>query len=77
MPPDMQDAFHQMSDDILMTWAFGMAEPCNPRRPVDILRGCSVQEYLKLDGAFAFVLPNAALDRVSTRASAQYGTLTV
>jgi SAM-dependent methyltransferase len=60
MPSDMQDVFHQMSDDMGL-WHGRTVATHQDLSALFVAR--SVQQYLKLDGAFAFVMPNAALDR--------------
>ena len=60
MPPDMQDAFQEMSD------AMGLwhGKTVAPHQDLSgLFVGRAVEQYLKIGGTFGFVMPNAALDR--------------
>ena len=60
MPADMQAVFHQMSDDMGL-WHGRTVATHQDLSALFVAR--AVQQYLKLEGSFAFVMPNAALDR--------------
>ena len=60
MPADMQAVFQKMSDDMGL-WHGRMVATHQDLSALFVAR--AVEQYLKLDGSFAFVMPNAALDR--------------
>ena len=60
MPADMQDVFRKMSDDMGL-WHGKTVAPTQDLSALFVAR--AVQHYLMVDGSFAFVMPNAALDR--------------
>jgi SAM-dependent methyltransferase len=60
MPADMQTAFHQMSEDMGL-WHGKTVATHQDLSALFVAR--AVQQYLHVDGSFAFVMPNAALDR--------------
>jgi SAM-dependent methyltransferase len=60
MPGDMQSLFHQMSEDMCL-WHGKTVATHQDLSGLFVAR--AVQQYLKVDGSFAFVMPNAALDR--------------
>jgi hypothetical protein len=60
MPPDMQAVFSRMSDAMGL-WHGKTVAPSQDLSGLFVTR--AVQQYLKVDGSFAFVMPNAALDR--------------
>lgn len=60
MPGDMQRVFQQMSDDRGLWHGRGVATH-QDLSALFVAR--AVEQYLKTGGSFAFVLPNAALDR--------------
>jgi SAM-dependent methyltransferase len=60
MPPDMQDVFQRMSDAMGL-WHGKTVAPTQDLSGLFVAR--AAQQYLKLEGSFAFVMPNAALDR--------------
>jgi len=60
MPPDMQAAFQQMSD-AMGIWQGKTVAPAQDLSGLFVTR--AIQQYLKIEGVFGFVMPNAALDR--------------
>lgn len=60
MPGDMQLIFQQMSMDMGL-WHGKTVAPAQDLSGLFVAR--AVEQYLKVDGSFAFVMPNAALDR--------------
>ncbi|MGW3363676.1 N-6 DNA methylase [Streptosporangium canum] len=60
MPRDMQDVFRKMSEDRGL-WHGKSVATHQDLSGLFVAR--TIQQYLKIDGSFAFVLPNAALDR--------------
>jgi len=60
MPADMQDAFHDMSEAMGL-WHGKTVAPTHDLSGLFVAR--AAQQYLKSCGSFAFVMPNAALDR--------------
>jgi hypothetical protein len=60
MPADMQGVFHKMSDAMGL-WHGKTVATHQDLSGLFVAR--AAQQYLKVDGAFAFVMPNAALDR--------------
>ncbi|HEY2738610.1 MAG TPA: class I SAM-dependent methyltransferase, partial [Thermoanaerobaculia bacterium] len=60
MPEDMQTVFHQMSDAMGL-WHGRTVATHQDLSALFVAR--AVQQYLKSQGSFAFVMPNAALDR--------------
>ena len=60
MPSDMQHVFQQMSVDMSL-WHGKTVAPTQDLSGLFVAR--AVQQYLKINGFFAFVMPNAALDR--------------
>jgi SAM-dependent methyltransferase len=60
MPTDMQDVFHKMSEDMGL-WHGKTVAPSQDLSGLFV--GRAAQQYLKVNGSFAFVMPNAALDR--------------
>jgi hypothetical protein len=60
MPTDMQKAFRDMSTAMSM-WHGKTVAPHQDLSSLFVAR--AAQKYLTIDGSFAFVMPNAALDR--------------
>lgn len=60
MPPDMQNAFQEMSDAMGL-WHGKTVAPHQDLSGLFVAR--AVEQYLKIGGTFGFVMPNAALDR--------------
>jgi SAM-dependent methyltransferase len=60
MPSDMQDAFYHMSDDMGL-WHGKTVATHQDLSGLFVAR--AAQQYLTIGGSFAFVVPNAALDR--------------
>jgi SAM-dependent methyltransferase len=60
MTPDMQETFRAMSERRDM-WAGGQLAPHQDLSGLFVVRACEL--YLRKDGRFAMVLPNAAIDR--------------
>jgi len=60
MPSEMQAVFHKMSEDMGL-WHGKTVATHQDLSGLFVARG--TQQYLKIDGSFAFVMPNAALDR--------------
>ena len=60
MPPEMQNVFQRMSDAMGL-WHGKTVAPHQDLSGLFVAR--AIQQYLKLEGTFAFVMPNAALDR--------------
>lgn len=60
MPAEMQDLFRTLSDDRGL-WHGGRVAPHQDLSALFTAR--AIQQYLRIGGTFAFVLPNAVLDR--------------
>jgi len=60
MPTDMQAVFHRMSEAMSL-WHGKTVATHQDLSSLFVVR--AVQQYLKVEGSFAFVMPNAALDR--------------
>jgi hypothetical protein len=60
MTPEMQERFREMSESRDM-WAGGQLSPHQDLSGLFVVRACEL--YLRKNGCFAMVLPNAAVDR--------------